>query len=274
MTSFKVFEAKLKTPPNRHVDLPSKIRKNTLPPSKPVSTTDSQSMAYVTVKNIESETSYLERDWSLFVLKELEDNAFDWLNDYYPARSPKDKEIRKISVRIWITTEADNKLLHIAVRNSNVNNKPAFKKLYKTFDFYVWHSTKRNQHRMTTGSLGDALKRCLGMGYASWTSDYNPDETFEEKEWNEPLIIRANGFEYKAFIKVDTSRQIIRAEIHQNEKPTRDVDNDTEVEVTLPLSKSLDDDEFWVGRLKRYYNIYKIGKSRTDFSLTVNKEDA
>ena len=49
---------------------------------------------------------------------------------------------------------------------------------------------KRNQHRMTTGSLGDALKRCLGMGYASWTSDYNPDETFEEKQWDEPVIIR------------------------------------------------------------------------------------
>ena len=44
-------------------------------------------MAYVTVKNIESETSYLERDWSLFVLKELEDNAFDWLNDYFFMRT-------------------------------------------------------------------------------------------------------------------------------------------------------------------------------------------
>ena len=69
MTSFKVFEAKQKTPPNRHVELHSKIRKNTRPPSKPVSTTDSQSMAYVTVKNIESETSYLERDWSLLYSK-------------------------------------------------------------------------------------------------------------------------------------------------------------------------------------------------------------
>lgn len=230
-------------------------------------------MAYVTVKNIESETSYLERDWSLFVLKELEDNAYDWLNDCYPANSPKDKEIRKISVRIWITTEADNKFLHIAVRNSNVNNKPAFEKLYKTFDFYVWHSTKRNQHRMTTGSLGDALKRCLGMGYASWTSNYNPDETFEEKEWNEPLIIRANGFEYKAFIKVDTSRQTIWIEIQQEEKPTMEVGNDTETEVTLPLPKSLDNEAFWIARLRRYYNIYKIGKSRTDFNLIVNNQD-
>lgn len=154
-----------------------------------------------------------------------------------------------------------------------MNNKPAFEKLYKTFDFYVWHSTKRNQHRMTTGSLGDALKRCLGMGYASWTSNYNPDETFEEKEWNEPLIIRANGFEYKAFIKVDTSRQTIWIEIQQEEKPTMEVGNDTETEVTLPLPKSLDNEAFWIARLRRYYNIYKIGKSRTDFNLIVNNQD-
>ena len=36
---------------------------------------------------------------------------------------------------------------------------------------------------MTGGQLGDFLKRGLGMGYASWTAGYNPDEddSFEEK---------------------------------------------------------------------------------------------
>ena len=42
-------------------------------------------MAYVTVKNIENETSHVEADWTLFILKELIDNAWDWLNDDYPA---------------------------------------------------------------------------------------------------------------------------------------------------------------------------------------------
>jgi hypothetical protein len=267
--------SELKSQPNRHVTSRDKVGKNTRPPSRPVSTTDKQSMAYVTIRNIESETSYLEKDWSLFVLKELEDNAFDWLNDYYPARSPKDRDIRKIAVRIWITIDKDdNKFVHIAVRNSNLNNIPAFGDLSKTFDFYAWHSTKRNQHRMTAGSLGDALKRCLGMGYASWTSDYNPDEMFEEKQWNEPAIIRYDGKEFRIFIKVDTSRQEIWVEIQKEEKPTRDIGTDTEVEVTLPLPKSLDDNEYWTYKLKRYYNIYKIGKSRTDFSLSLNKAEA
>ena len=60
-----------KSPQNRHDGSRNKMNKNMRPPpksnSKPVSTTDKQSMAYVTVRNIESETSYLETDWSLFV---------------------------------------------------------------------------------------------------------------------------------------------------------------------------------------------------------------
>jgi hypothetical protein len=269
-----------KTNQNRHDGSCNKMNKNMRPPpksnSKPVSTTDKQSMAYVTIRNIESETSYLENEWPLFVLKELADNAYDWLNDNYPAKSLEDKIIREIAIRIWITREegVNNRFVHIAVRHSNVRNIPAFEDVSQIFDFYAWHSTKRNQHRMTTGGLGDALKRCLGMGYASWTSDYNPDETFEEKQWNKPVIIRCNGKEYRVFIKVDTSRQEIWAEIKQEEKPTEDVGNDTEVEVTLPLPKSMIDNDECISRLYQYYKKYKIGKSRTLFSLFLNNKEA
>src|SRR4029079_8674911 len=69
-----------KTNQNRHDGSRNKMNKNMRPPpksnSKPVSTTDKQSMAYVTIRNIESETSYLENEWPPFVLKELADNAF------------------------------------------------------------------------------------------------------------------------------------------------------------------------------------------------------
>ena len=99
---------------------------------KPVSTTEKQSMAYVTVKNIENETSHLEADWTLFVLKELIDNAWDWINDEYPAVA---KTVRKIGVRIWLTHEGEEnsiRFVHIAVRNSNVNNVTVFEDLDKT----------------------------------------------------------------------------------------------------------------------------------------------
>jgi hypothetical protein len=239
------------------------------PPTRPISTTDKQSMAYVTTRNIETETSYLEKDWPLFVLKELLDNAFDWLNDYYPAKSLEDKNFRRIGVKIEISENGNDRFVHISVRNSNPKNIPAFENLSKMFDFYSWHSTKRNQHRMTTGSLGDALKRCLGMGYAIWTYDYNPDETLEEKQWDQPAIIRRNGKETKIFIKVDNCLQRIWAEIEQEGKPDKDMGNDTEVEITLPLPRSGEDNDYWIGRLKQYFDIYKIGKSRTIFTLEV-----
>jgi len=228
-------------------------------------------MGYVTIRNIESETSYSEKDWSLFVLKELEDNSFDWLNDYYPAKKIEDKNKRKIEVILWITAADQTKLIHIAVRNSNLNNIPVFEDLNKTFDFYAWHSTKRNQHRMTTGSLGDALKRCLGMGYASWTSNYDCDSAFEEIQWNEPVILRYNKREFRVYIKVDTSSQRIWIEIQVQKEPSRIIGFDTEVEVTLPLSESLEDAVHCINRLTQYYNIYKLGKSSIDFSLSLDK---
>lgn len=265
----------------RHVSSPDKMGKNSQPPfrsgnrSVSVSTTDKQLMAYVTIANIESETSFLQINWPLFILKELEDNAYDWLNDCYHAKNPEDVEFRKITVRIWITSQdgSKNSLLHVAVRNSNLENLPVFEDLSKTFDFHSWNSTKRNQHRMTTGRLGDALKRCLGMGYALWTSDYNPEDTFDEKQWDQPLIIRCNKKEFKVFIRVDFSRQLISSKVEPQNEVNPDIDTDTEVEVSLPIGNSLDEHEAILTRMKRYYDIYKIGKSRTNFTLCMGEEE-
>ena len=66
------------------------------PKKGPTSTSTKQSMAYITVKGIENQTSYLQRDWPIFAMKELMDNGYDSLNDYYP-NSPK--EARKIAVQ-------------------------------------------------------------------------------------------------------------------------------------------------------------------------------
>lgn len=124
---------------NNHDSSADKIVKKPNPKmTKVVSTTESQSMAYFTIRNIESETSIREMDWSLFILKELQDNAFDWLNDNYPAISPEDKKNREIGVRIWITRGEEHqgindRFIHIAVRDSNVNNVPAFRNLPQDF---------------------------------------------------------------------------------------------------------------------------------------------
>jgi hypothetical protein len=53
--------------------------------SKPVATPTSQSVAYITVSGIESETSYLQRQWQLFVVNEVSDNPYDWLKQAIKA---------------------------------------------------------------------------------------------------------------------------------------------------------------------------------------------
>jgi hypothetical protein len=281
----------------RHVDKSKKIKENDNPPlcssassntaittigisrrKGPVSTSTKQSMSYVTVKGIESEISYLESDWAKFAVKELMDNAYDFLNDFY-GKSPK--EARKIAVRIWCTPKHEGSgmvIIHIAVRNSNIDNIKIFENLESMFDYNIWYSSKRHQHRMICGYLGDFLKRSLGMGYASWTYNHKPEDSFEDKQWDEPLILRFNGHECRAMIRVDRDNQHITAQLDK-QQPHKLIDgNETEVEIALPIPAS-----WWIctstsnnktanklfNKLERYYKIYKAAKSRTHFSLDI-----
>lgn len=244
--------------PKIDVSKPVKVIENRVggPTTKhkgPVATSTSQIMSYVTVKNIETDTSYKKEKWTLFVLKELIDNAYDWLNEQYPVNT-NDKEVRKIGVRIWITSDGNgNSFIHIAVRNSNVSNVLVFLELDQVFNYHIWYSTKRYQNNMTTGSLGDALKRCLGMGYALYTDGFNSSDTFEDKQYNEPIIVRCNAEESRVFIKVDTSKPDITTDIQREEKPSRNIGTDTEVEVTLPLLDCNTEQSEYAGENKRYF---------------------
>jgi hypothetical protein len=158
-------------------------------------------------------------------------------------------------------------MLRIAVRNSNIDNFPVFQNLDGIFDYDNWVSTKRNQHRMTAGGLGDFLKRVLGMGYASWTGhNDNPKDSFEDEQWEEPVILRFNGKEYKVFLIVNNDNPLTR-----KEGPTTvDIGTDTEVEVALPLTAS-----YWdiahsslLDNLEEYYRTFKLVKRNVNFSFT------
>jgi hypothetical protein len=254
----------------RQVDSHKKIGKKSDPsPRRPVATLTKQSMAYITVKGIESETSYLERDWPLFVLKELADNAFDFLNDCYPNSK------RKIAIHAWIDSipNVDSKvMLRMTVRNSNVDNIPIFENVEDVFDFNQWCSTKRYQYRETCGSIGDGLKRILGMGYASWTSNDNLELSYEYNQWHEPLILRFNKMEYKAFILVDDDK----IEVHLKGPTTFDAPDFTEVQIALPVTTKLLGETpttYWLNKLEKYYKIYKLAKRQIEFSFVGSKKE-
>jgi hypothetical protein len=104
----------------------------------PVATSTVKLMSYITVKAIELETSYLQFQWFLFTLKELLDNAWDFLNDYYP-NSPKEDRKIEVTIKVDLKPDGEKNILRIAVRNSNVNNIPVFDDLDSVLNFDKWY---------------------------------------------------------------------------------------------------------------------------------------
>jgi hypothetical protein len=198
----------------------------------PVAISTKQIAGYFTVSGIENELSIPENMWPCFALKELADNACDWLNDYYPIsnvihrrpskctssinRNSSTTRKRYIAIRMQIDKIANDpdltRIFRIAVRNSNVDQIEVFsggrEGLEQIFDYTQWLSTKRYQHRMTAGFLGDYLKRHGGMGYASWNNIVRSiygEVSYDDNniQWEEPIIFRFNGTEYKVFVYYD-----------------------------------------------------------------------
>ena len=105
------------------------------------------------------------------------------------------------------------------------------------------------------------------MGYASWTCNDNPEDSFIDKQWEEPVILRFNGQECKAFIIVDRDNHTISSDIKERTKI--DAPDFTEVEIALPLPTHWNQEqhEALLDRLEKYYKKYKLAKPRTDFSF-------
>jgi hypothetical protein len=269
-----------------------------------------QIAGYFTVAGIVNEISLSESDWPRFALKELLDNAHDWLNDHYPpaintkysdsiSKTTDEKVRREIAVRIRIEPIPNDpnhtRVFRIAVRNSNVNQKKVFgggdddgeEGLKHIFDYSNWHSTKRYHHRMTSGSLGDYLKRHGGMGYASWNNiahhphhhyqyqqqQQNSDgeeDNISNLQWKEPLIFRFNGFEYKVFVYYNRYTGESNSIIKYVGKS--DAIDYTEVECALPVSRfncnnPNPSQQTLFDRLYEYYSWYKIPKIDIKFSF-------
>jgi hypothetical protein len=242
---------------------------------------------------IENEISLTENKWPCFALKELADNGYDWLNDYYPITNSINsawRTRRYIALRIQIHQIPNDpeltRVFRIAVRNSNLDRIEVFGQregLEQIFDYTQWLSTKRYQHRITAGSLGDYLKRHGGMGYASWNNlarngigDNDGDSDDDNIQWEEPLIFRFNGCEYKVFIYYDRYRGLPESVIKYAGKS--DAIDYTEVECSLPVSQincnGNDSDPVPLfDKLYQYYTCYKIPKADIKFSIDMQYDE-
>jgi hypothetical protein len=110
--------------------------------------------------------------------------------------------------------EPQEKLIRIVVSNSNFDtstsssSKATFSKqmLMSTFDFDRYHSSKRNQFKITKGALGDALKEVLCI----------PHVLAHDNEINNcdyPLKIYAAQKIFQVHLVIDRINQLVHSRI-------------------------------------------------------------
>ncbi|MGI0042393.1 MAG: hypothetical protein ACRD47_01670, partial [Nitrososphaeraceae archaeon] len=137
-------------------------------------------------------------EWFLLCIRELLDNAIDFLTKNYQG---EDNTI------ITVEIIKDDNFFHLKVSNSNDNNFKVFGNKAAIFNYNGRYGSKQDLHIISRGMLGDAQKQILAFGYIL-NHLHDDGSEFEEKQWEKPLIIRHNGKEYKIYLKVDKARQI------------------------------------------------------------------
>jgi hypothetical protein len=202
------------------------------PPPYEISTYRKHSLDYFTRDGVILRTGFSNlRDWFLLCIRELLDNAVDFL-----VRNYQGADNCVIDVEIF---KADN-LFRLKVRNSNYNDHKVFRNKAAIFNYDGRYGSKQDLHIISRGMLGDAQKQILAFGYIL-IHLHDVGSEFEEKQWNGPLIIRHNGKEYKIHLKVDKARQI--PIVSGLDQATGEVPHtDTEVELTLPVPDEVQND--------------------------------
>ena len=196
--------------------------------------TQRSQMDFLTWKGVENRTGVEKPNAYKFILKELLDNAVDFLDPH------NDIATAQPEIHVCIQEELQQRLFHAVVHNSNFSGKAPFSKsmLESIFDFDRFYSSKRNQFKINKGALGDAFKELLCIPYVLAREE-------GIKEWNEPLIIRdyiANRI-FSIYLVVDRVNQIIRSEIHEtsiSKTASEAVTSATEIEVTIPIVRGAD----------------------------------
>jgi hypothetical protein len=255
---------------NPHIN---KKSKSSSPPADNITSPDifsskKHSMDYVTVDGVILRTGYANMGyWYLLLIKELLDNAIDSLWKYYPDST-------NASVVVGITT--DDSLFHIKVRNTNWRNIPVFRNLSSIFNYDMRYGSKQNQHTISRGILGDAMKQILSWPYVLiHTKD--DGSSFKDRQWDRPLIIRCNGIELQIFLHVDKSNELIDVQINQiSDKLPH---TDTEIETTWPVIDKVSLDIHDIERFCRQYIMlttdiafkFQLTDNSTDDVLAINR---
>jgi hypothetical protein len=256
-------------------------RPPTLPPSSADSEEDTTAVVfssqrshfadYTTWKGIENKTG-IEREHAYdFVLKELLDNAVDYIETQHNTTTAAVDIPPEIHVAIK-KTQPHEKLIRIVVSNSNYaattsasSSKATFSKqmLKSIFDFDRYHSSKRNQFKITKGALGDALKEVLCIPHVLAHDN-------EINNWDYPLKIYAAQKIFLVHLAIDRINQLVHSSIVDDEADD-DAEltyyDNTKIEVTLPVFDGGQNKDDLITRLYNYLCNYAIFATHIGFSF-------
>lgn len=192
-------------------------------------------MDYVQEEGIIKRTGLTnKRDWYLLVVKELIDNAIDWMWEVYQGRDDL-----KITIEITLTKDG---LFKCKISNNNPENIPVFKiaNLVNIFDYEKTYGSKQNDFKVKRGAYGDASKLILSMPYVLVNLGRDKSNDFEDKQWPVPMYIRHNGIEQEILLRVDEGNDIIEPHnITPPEKACKLDHTDTEIEITYPIIEGM-----------------------------------
>ena len=206
-------------------------------------------MDYVTLEGIENRTGIGEENLYGFILKELLDNALDFIE----TESPKEAKVK-------VTILKEDSVLRIIVHNSNNSGKPSFSKgkLDSIFNFDTFYSSKRNQYKISRGALGDAFKELLCVPYAL-AQKYGID-------WKQPLTITTAIDKiqqtFLVSLIVDRISQTISTKIEELKREGPE-SNFTEIELRLPVVEDI----LSLDRLNTFLVDYATINTHIDFTF-------
>jgi hypothetical protein len=243
----------------------------------PLATFSSQKriMDYITLQGIENRTGFETRNLFTLLMKELLDNAVDFLEMQYSGISIntelENREAKNVGqADLVVTIRKEANYLSLTVKNSNKVGKATFSKdlLQQVLSFDRYYSSKRNQYKISRGALGDALKEILCIPYALARED--------QSEWNEPLIIRVKTYDVRQTFsislvidRIDQTLQPQIVELNKLEKcltQEEEKSNFTEIELRIP---ELDGYKQDMDQLRRFLINYATINTHIGFTFNL-----
>jgi hypothetical protein len=202
----------------------------------------SQFADYTTWKGIESKTGIEKENAVSFLVKELLDNALDYLettqyhnNTAAPILQPEIHIVIEKNQRKYIRITVCNSSYHDYQTNSVFSSNT----LNSIFDFNRYHSSKRNQFKITKGALGDALKEVLCIPHVL----ARDGGIVENGNSNYPLCIISQQKLFQIQLIADRINQTIYSKIEESdfnfETTTTEIQdyhpNSTQIILTVPI---------------------------------------